>query len=284
MSCDVVLKLKQDFVNNKLHHAHIFFGLKGIGKLDVAMKMAVYLILGKDIENIAGFVHPDLYVLKSEKIKVEDIREMISFVQKKPVLANNKAVIIDCLDVMNRNASNAILKILEEPPANTYFFITCHSYKNLLPTIRSRCSIIRMFAGDFDSFCQELCLKGLVCEDYEWLYKLTSGSLGMAVSLLENDLYKELRVVFEGMKSNSLEIGDLINILPSMQEKMVYDLKNNLEIIILKEKLSSGDDIASWFYYKDQADNLIRLNDVIHLDQDSLGFACLYDKLSLCYI
>lgn len=87
--------------------------------------------------------HPDIHLLMPEDgkkaISVDQVRDLIEVMQKTPQVASNKLAVIDPADLMNENASNALLKVLEEPSQNSYFILVADHFERLLPTIRSRC-------------------------------------------------------------------------------------------------------------------------------------------------
>jgi DNA polymerase III delta' subunit len=102
--------------------------------------------------------HPDLVYLEppttGEQISL--IRSMLSDVSLKPFEAKVRVVIIDPAEDLNLNSSNALLKTLEEPPGSTVFILISHNERSLLPTIVSRCQVIR-FAGQEADDANALC-------------------------------------------------------------------------------------------------------------------------------
>lgn len=151
------------------HHAVILDGERGIGKATTAFHLANMLLaneLTNDSETIsepnadsstyrqiAQNAHPNLlYLTRPQKedgkgfktvITVDEIRRLHRFLGMSASSGDQRVVIIDCLADMNRNAANAVLKLLEEPPASTLFLLISHGMGGLLPTIRSRCQIVR---------------------------------------------------------------------------------------------------------------------------------------------
>lgn len=91
---------------------------------------------------LAG-THPDLHFITVEDgkkaVAVDQIRELIEAMQKTPQVSQAKVAIVDPADAMNESASNALLKMLEEPPPHSYFILVSDYFDRLLPTIRSRC-------------------------------------------------------------------------------------------------------------------------------------------------
>ncbi len=84
--------------------------------------------------------HPDLIQLPNteQSIKVADIRELTHYIYQAPKIATYRVVVIKGVDNLNRSAANALLKILEEPPKQVVFILTCHAIDRVIATIRSR--------------------------------------------------------------------------------------------------------------------------------------------------
>ena len=144
-------------------HAYLLHGPSGIGKRALAERLMAYLLCQspsgldacgncKSCHLLAAGTHPDNFVLEPEEadkpIKVDQVRELVDFVVQTAQLGGRKVVLLEPAEAMNLNAANALLKSLEEPPANTLFFLMAHSPGRLLPTIRSRCRILRLRALD----------------------------------------------------------------------------------------------------------------------------------------
>jgi len=133
---------------NQVAHAYLFTGPAGIGKFTTAKEYIKYLlcaneVLAKRIDE--GTFLDLLYITKQDKneIGIDMIRKAEDFFRQTPAEGKDKFVIIDSADDLNLNAANALLKILEEPTANTYLFLISHTLNSLLPTIRSRCRIVK---------------------------------------------------------------------------------------------------------------------------------------------
>ena len=136
---------------SRLPHALLFCGPPGIGKRQFADRLCVRLVCER--ESACGACracrlassgnHPDILVLRREEgkaeITVEEARGLNEFLVLTPHLASRRVVLIADADHLNRSASNALLKTLEEPPASSYLLLVSDSPARLLPTIRSRC-------------------------------------------------------------------------------------------------------------------------------------------------
>ena len=148
----------------KLHHGWILAGPRGIGKAGFAARAAAALVDtdGRHSRLIQQRSHPDiLWVQRLPKeppkegeavdpeaelkrsITIDQIRGIQMALNTRPSMGPKRAVIIDAADDLERGGANALLKSLEEPPIGTYFILISHASDRLLPTIRSRCQLLR---------------------------------------------------------------------------------------------------------------------------------------------
>ena len=145
----------------RMHHAWILAGKQGIGKGSFARAAAIALVREPGVPQPDQ--HPDILVLDhlpanddeekkraegkpfsvKRNITIAQIRAMQGRLNTRPTLGSRRVVIIDPADDMEKGAVNALLKSLEEPPAGTYFLLVAHRPGRLLPTIRSRCRVLR---------------------------------------------------------------------------------------------------------------------------------------------
>ena len=147
-------------VGERLHHAWLLAGPRGVGKGSFADFAARLILDASDAESqgaslINAGSHPDfrrLERLPNEKtgnlarnITVDQVRQLRALFATSTSISDRRVIIIDSIDDMERGAANALLKSLEEPPASTIFLLVSHQPGRLLPTIRSRCRTL-MFA------------------------------------------------------------------------------------------------------------------------------------------
>lgn len=145
-----------------MHHGWLLAGKRGIGKIDFALAAARELVAEEGIRQPKGD-HPDILLLthlpkdeKEEKLRDEgkpfetkrnisvgQIREMQHRLTTRPTLGSRRAIIIFPADDLEKGAANALLKSLEEPPVGSFFLLVTHRPGRLLPTIRSRCRVLR---------------------------------------------------------------------------------------------------------------------------------------------
>ena len=157
----------------RLHHGWILTGKRGVGKSAFALAAARMLVAEPGVPQPRGD-HPDILVLtrlpKDDKeeakradgkpfelkrnITVDQVRAMQQRLTTRPTLGSRRAVIIDPTDDLEKNAANALLKNLEEPPVGTFYFLVVHRLGRMLPTIRSRCRLLQfpqVSAEDIDA-------------------------------------------------------------------------------------------------------------------------------------
>lgn len=162
---EAIAQFSSAWRTRRLHHAWLLTGPKGVGKASFA-KVAAQRVLaegaGPPIDRdgletpaehpiaklIAAGSHPDYRLLErlerptgglARNISVDQIRSLGDMMAVTPSLSPWRAIVIDSADDLETSAANALLKMLEEPPANTIFFLVSHAPGRLLPTIRSRC-------------------------------------------------------------------------------------------------------------------------------------------------
>ncbi len=146
--------------DNGLHHAWLIEGPRGIGKMQLALRLAATLLGAHNADRdhpvmriLLARSHPDLRLIERElndkgklkqDISVEQVRALIEFFTLKPALGGWRVGIIDAVDDLNRSGANALLKTLEEPPPKSALFLVYHGTLPVLPTLRSRCRTLRL--------------------------------------------------------------------------------------------------------------------------------------------
>jgi DNA polymerase III delta' subunit len=152
---EVILEgLRRAAGEGRLHHAYLLTGPETRLKADTAERLAASfappsLMAGADedavVERIRRGNHPDFVRLvpENELINVEAVRTLPKALSFPPLELSRRVVLIEGAQGMNVQASNALLKILEEPPAHTMFFLLCREPSDMLQTIVSRCQALR---------------------------------------------------------------------------------------------------------------------------------------------
>ena len=138
---DLINNFKDRCLKNTLSHAHLIAGEDGIGKSKLANILAK-LILNGDLER----EYVDIINYKSSKASfgVDEVRDIIEEVSKKPFEGDRKVIIIHEGNKLTIQAQNALLKTIEEPPIGVHIIILCESLELILDTIKSRCEIYKL--------------------------------------------------------------------------------------------------------------------------------------------
>lgn len=164
-------RLLDAYKNQKLPHAILLCGKKGIGKATFAFDLAL---------EITGS-NPDVLLIKKEaekrEINVDKIRAIKDFVNQTAASAEDKFIVIDSACELNKSAANALLKILEEPQKNNFLILIAHNINRVLPTIRSRCQTIKindLSALDFSK---------IIKNDTDFLAEICDNSPALALDL-----------------------------------------------------------------------------------------------------
>lgn len=174
---------------------YLFTGQEMIGKKTFAMDLADRFIFSGEGERLsAGVLNPDLYLLEGEgEIVIDQIRRLKHFVSLKPYQGRCKTAIIDDCQRLNKEAGNAFLKILEEPPPSSVIILISAFSSSVLPTIKSRCVEIKFAPhplGPLSGFLESL---GLNREQASWLAAFSNGRIGLAYRLKRDDAFKDIK-------------------------------------------------------------------------------------------
>lgn len=198
-------------------HAYLLHGPQGIGKRALAERLMAFLLCKqpeglqacghcKSCLLLKAGTHPDNYILEPEEadkpIKVDQVRDLVSFVVQTAQLGGRKVILIEPVEAMNINAANALLKSLEEPSGNTVLLLVSHQPSRLLPTIRSRC---QQQACPLPSRAQSEAWLAQALPDSDEaerleLLSLAAGSPLLAVSLQAQGVREQRAQVVEGVK------------------------------------------------------------------------------------
>lgn len=204
-------RLVRAFEAGRLPPAWLITGPEGIGKATLAYRLARVLLGGQArpgtlqvetddrvFHQVAAGSHPDLTVLerardpKSGRLKaeipVDAVREAVDALHVSSMGRGWRVVVIDPGEAMNRNAANALLKILEEPPPRSALLIVSHRAGRMPATIRSRCAVLRLRRLPLKTMSAELQARHPEIEraTLAGVAELTDGSLGRALRFLES--------------------------------------------------------------------------------------------------
>ena len=231
--------LNKSFENNKLSHSYLFLGIDGIGKKLFAEELAKNILClenGKCQEKCKSCIefvsdnNPDFKIIEPEGniIKVDQIRELQTKIQERPIISNKKVYIINDGEKMNREAQNCFLKTLEEPPEYATIIIIGNNESAFLDTIKSRCVIIH-----FDQIKDED-LRNYLQNNYKM-----------------QNINDDILQIFQGSIGKALELKDKTNNYIKIEE-LIYNLSQKQLIDIVKEAdilYESKEEINSYLEY-----------------------------------
>ena len=175
--------------NNKINHAYMFEGIDGIGKNLFAKELGNILINTNNAEN-----SPDYITIEptGNSIKIAQIRELQSDIIIKPH-SNYKIYIINNAQKMTVESQNALLKTLEEPPEYAIIILITNNKESLLPTIKSRCEIIKFLPISIMELKKYLMDKGIDEKRALLLANFSRGSIEKALELSESTDFTIMR-------------------------------------------------------------------------------------------
>ncbi len=204
--------------SDRMHHAWILAGPRGLGKGLFARAAAAELVAEPGVAQIPADRHPDILIpehppenkeeekkradgqddiRRKRSIPIDEIRTIQHRLTTRPTMGKRRAVIIDPADDLEKGAVNALLKSLEEPPAGTYFLLVAHRPGRLLPTIRSRCRTLRFAPLPHDAV--ESVLREAAPEAdpaaREAAVAAAQGSPGVALEFLDQNLGAVLKAM-----------------------------------------------------------------------------------------
>jgi DNA polymerase-3 subunit delta' len=255
--------LQRAIRNEKVVNSYLFLGNEGIGKKTVALQFAKALnCLKEEIERgdacdhctsckkIDSALHPDVLVIEPEgqTIKVDQVRQMQRQLAYKPYEGKRRVCILTAADRMAHDIPNTLLKTLEEPPLHTVIILLANNSRFILPTILSRCQLIRFNPLPISLVSKWLMEgKGLNEAEAQLLASLSDGSFGKAIEIQEEIRQiprEELLKDWVGLKSLSFEkMGSWVDSLPSQRENLLLILevaKTLLRDLIMLKTLKNG--------------------------------------------
>ncbi|MBN1325642.1 DNA polymerase III subunit delta', partial [Candidatus Falkowbacteria bacterium] len=234
--------LQKCLEQNRLAHAYLFSGQEHLGKTLVTENFIASILCSDyhrannlEIKSIpcnqcafcsqlARGIHPDVYFLKREEdkknISVEQVRKMKEFLSLTTFLNSFKIAIIEHAEELNENAQNALLKILEEPTPKTILILQTPDFNLLLPTINSRCQLLRFYPVPDEEVYHHLINLGEKREQAKIFTALAHGKIGLAINYYKNpeifteylENMKDLLAVFNLKLIDKIKI--INNLLP----------------------------------------------------------------------
>lgn len=197
-----VINILQNHLRQKrLHHAYLFFGRAGTGKKSTAIAFAKAILCDEKLDDacnqcnacqrFASKNHPDYTEIGPEEdsaiISIDQIRLIRHELSYRPYESAKRIFVIENADLMTPQASNSLLKSLEEPPSYGLFVLTTHNMESLLPTIKSR-TLHLPFAYLSEKVIKKHLEQNLPnLENSATIARMAQGSLGLALQLAKNE-------------------------------------------------------------------------------------------------
>ena len=288
---------------SRMPHAWLLAGPQGVGKSHFAKRAASFIIADGDIKVAAGAhhlelsaddavarlikagAHPELLWLARElpegkrpkdggpgkpediarNITIAQVRSLLARLRVRPANSRWRVVVVDSVDDMERGSANALLKTLEEPPASTIFLLISHMPGRLLPTIRSRCRLLRFQPLEDDVMAALLRqnLPEAVDREIDALVRIGQGAPGKALSygaLGLAAIEDQLRIIAEsGDKDNRLR-AELSKAMALAAEKPRFEAMLSLSAALAAEyaRTARGDALGRALAVRDEVIEIAR--------------------------
>ena len=271
---DILKYISSAVENNRVSHAYILNGERGSGKKMLANLFAMTLLCETGDNEPCGKCHsckqaesgnhPDIIRVTHEKpnsISVDDIRTQVNnTVDIKPYQGPYKVYIIPQADMMTPQAQNAILKTIEEPPSYAVFLLLTENAETLLPTINSRCVMLKL-RNIKDTQIKKYLMENLEIPDYkaDMCTAFAQGNMGRAIMLANSDHFNEIReeavqllkhisemelneivAAVKNISVYKLEITDYLDIIMIWyRDVLLYKATKEIDKVVFKDQLQS---------------------------------------------
>ncbi len=241
---DIIEHMQSSIKNNRVNHAYILDGPKGIGKMTLARAFAKTLNCEKGGTIPCGSCiscktfdennNPDIIYLthKTAGITVDDVREQIvKNIVLKPYRNRYKIFIIADAHKMNTAAQNAFLKSLEEPPSYGIFILLSENSSNFLATVLSRCVVFKLRPVPYDAAARYISqVKGIEYDDAVLYSRYSMGNIGKAIELIDSSEFRELRdksaeIALQIEDADMIRLYDIIDGIKEDRERLVRMLE-----------------------------------------------------------
>jgi len=243
--------LKKHVIHGTTRHAYLFSGPPGLGRRTLALRFAQALNCQtpvsagipcgtcRDCKQIEAMQHADLSIVQADSeggtLKVDQIREVRRSITYKPYQSKYRVALFLRFQEANDNAANALLKTLEEAPSYAVLILTADNPEQLLPTILSRCEVLRLRPLKIEEVKRDLESRGVESGRAKLIAHISGGRPGYARRLVQDDLLLEKR---------EERLNDLLTLLPASRvEKFKYADQ------LSKDKDSMRQTILFWLSY-----------------------------------
>lgn len=271
--------LQKAIENGKVSHAYILNGEAGMGRKSLANAFALALLCEKGkpepcmechaCKQVLSGNHPDLIYVTHEKpnsIGVDDIREQINdTIMVRPYSSYYKIYIVDEAEKMTRQAQNALLKTIEEPPSYAIILLLTTNQESFLPTILSRCVQLKLKP------LRDFVVKSYLTEalhvpenDAEVYAAFARGNLGKAIALASSEDFKEIREevlhllkyikqmdiselldYIRKLKEDNLDISECLDFMQLWyRDVLLYKVTKDMNLLVFKDEYRTVNEIS----------------------------------------
>lgn len=284
---EIKTTLIQTYQNQKLHHAILLDGKEGIGKAFFAKEF---------VKEILKNNFSDLLLIEKDEgkrdINVDKVRKISDFVNQTSAGNNDKFIIIDSACQLNKSASNALLKILEEPNSKNFLILISHNLNQVLPTIRSRCQIVKIKDHNFTNF-SKIIEKNInfSLEEKEFLAEIFNNSPAQVInfgaqtsrfyqlflrSLLNKQLSDELIKI---ISEKNFDFTIFARIFQFLISRFIKNFHQNQQKLFFEEK-----EVFAKLKEKFSLEKILKINDEITPNLNKVSHLYLDKKLALINI
>lgn len=261
----LINNFKNRCINNSISHAHLIAGEDGIGKSKLANILAKFILDGDLNREYVDIIN---YKSSKSSFGVDDVRNIIEEVSKKPFEGQKKVIIIHEGNKLTIQAQNALLKTIEEPPIGVHIILLCESLELILDTIKSRCEIYKLTPLTKDELYKYISYKGFNYNDNEIKSAIafSEGIPGRIDRYFNDESLRELRnKVIQLIKDLNkkdmefiLEQEDSLIGLKDDKEEVLNILGSFIRDILIHKEVENADFII----------NSDKINDIKELTKD----------------
>ena len=246
--------LTNNFYENKLSHAIILHGKRGIGKASFAKSFC------QKILNNFDEVNPDIKIIQKPEDKkvigIDEVRASHKFLLQSSAKSAYKFTIIDSACDLTNQASNSLLKILEEPRNNNFLILIVHNFNKILPTIISRCQLFKINDLSLNNFNEILELKSINFSEENKLFlsEISENSPAMAIDF-GNEIIKIYQEFLKSLLQNSVS-EELIKMI-SDKKFNFYLIEKNISFFLIRLLKFNYKLINKLFFNEEEIFNLL---------------------------
>ncbi len=278
--------LKKRWLDKSLSHAYLFTGLDSLGKKHLALEFVKLInCSGKEkipcnkcynCRMILKSAFPDFLIIEpqissesQESIQIKQIRRIQEFISYRPYMGSFKVVIINNADKMNRNSQNCLLKTLEEPKGNTIIILISSYPEMLLPTISSRCELMKFFYVKKEEIKNYLLENNIDGEKADSIISFSPGRPGKILRHILNcqEREEEIKILKDSLNAMEDDFASRVKLINNLvtQKKIFIFLEVMQKFLrhTLLEKLEVIDKRKSIFSNKFEDYSITKIKEII---------------------